>query len=81
MQKRRLKQLAKTRKTSLAGEIRRAVEQYLSSGQVDITEDEINALVGEASVSIKQMVTELDGVLQYANVVLKRIKVREHGRF
>lgn len=79
-QKKRLKQLARTRKTSLAEELRNAVEQYLSSGQVDITAEELNTLVTEASASVKQMITEIDNTLQYAKVVFRQIEDREHGR-
>lgn len=78
-QKKRLKELAKARKTSLAEETRNAVEQYLASGEVGINQNELNALVGEASDSIKQMIAELDDTLQYADAVFKRIKDREQG--
>ncbi|MBE0427834.1 MAG: hypothetical protein IBX72_14465 [Nitrospirae bacterium] len=79
-QKKRLKQLAKTKKTSLAEELRNAVEQYLNSGQIDINEEELNTLVAEASTSVKQMIAEIDSTLQYAKEVFSKIEEREHGR-
>lgn len=79
-QKKRLKTLAKAKRTSLAEEVRNAVEQYLSSGQVGITQEDLDVLVTQAKVSIKGMVDELDETLTYANAILKKIEKRESGR-
>lgn len=76
--KKKLMLKAKTKGTSFAEEVRKAIDIYIDYGEdAEISRDELEILLAEAKSSIGKMIKSVDKAIKKSDDAIKRMEARE----